>query len=139
MSSSIRTDAPRRLIAIGGALIAIGALGACGTTNDEGENLDQATDEARTTPAEQQPEAPLSASEQRGSELFVQSCGSCHTLEAAGTTGQVGPDLDELQADRARVLKAIETGGTGSGTMPAGLYEGKDAQDVATFVADNSG
>ena len=69
----------------------------------------------------------------------MQSCGACHTLDVAGTTGQVGPDLDELQADQARVLKAIETGGTGSGTMPAGLYEGKDAQDVATFVADNSG
>ena len=136
---TLPADPFRRLPLIAGAVIAIAALGACGTTDDEGENLDQATDEARTTPAEQQPEAPLSASEQRGSELFVQSCGSCHTLEAAGTTGQVGPDLDELQADRARVLKAIETGGTGSGTMPAGLYEGKDAQEVATFVADNSG
>ena len=130
---------PRKAAALASAALAVVALAACGTTDDEGENLDQATDEARTTPAEQQPEAPLSASEQRGSELFVQTCGSCHTLEAAGTTGQVGPDLDELQADQARVLKAIETGGTGSGTMPAGLYEGKDAQDVATFVADNSG
>ena len=129
----------RVAVVIGAAAIAAGALGACGTTDDEGEDLDQATDEARTTPSEQQPEAPLSASEQRGSDLFVQACGSCHTLEAAGTTGQVGPNLDELQADRARVLKAIETGGTGSGTMPAGLYEGKDAQDVATFVADNGG
>jgi cytochrome c6 len=134
--SSVRR---RVAVVIGGAVIAVGALGACGTTDDEGEDLDQATDEARTTPNEQQPEAPLSASEQRGSDLFVQTCGSCHTLEAAGTTGQVGPNLDELQADRARVLKAIEAGGTGSGTMPAGLYEGKDAQDVATFVADNGG
>ena len=27
-------------------------------------------------------------------ELFVQKCGGCHTLEAAGTRGTIGPDLD---------------------------------------------
>ncbi|HET6697278.1 MAG TPA: cytochrome c oxidase subunit II [Gaiellaceae bacterium] len=31
----------------------------------------------------------------QGKELFTQQCGSCHTLADAGTTGEVGPDLDE--------------------------------------------
>ena len=30
----------------------------------------------------------------RGQQLFTQKCGSCHTLTAAGTTAQIGPNLD---------------------------------------------
>ncbi|MGH2923150.1 MAG: c-type cytochrome [Solirubrobacterales bacterium] len=81
------------------------------------------------------PEQPLSAREERGRELFVESCGSCHALDAAGTSGQIGPDLDEAQLDEAMVLRAIEMGGTGSGNMPPNLVSGKDALDVAAFVA----
>ena len=33
-----------------------------------------------------------------GPEIFTDSCGGCHTLEAAGTAGTVGPDLDEALA-----------------------------------------
>lgn len=36
-----------------------------------------------------------SGNTQAGSELFGPSCGSCHALAAAGTTGTVGPDLDD--------------------------------------------
>lgn len=32
-------------------------------------------------------------------QLFVSSCGSCHTLAAAGTSGTTGPDLDAALAD----------------------------------------
>ena len=32
----------------------------------------------------------------QGEPLFVSNCGSCHTLAAAGTQGQVGPDLDSV-------------------------------------------
>ncbi len=31
----------------------------------------------------------------RGKELFTQSCGACHTLADAGTTGEIGPNLDD--------------------------------------------
>jgi mono/diheme cytochrome c family protein len=126
----------RRTLALLAAALLSVAMAACGTTDDEGEKT--VADETQSTPAEQEPEQPLSPAEERGRTLFVETCGSCHTLDAAGTQGQVGPDLNELQVDEAQVLRAIEVGGTGSGTMPAGLYKGKDAQDVATFVA-NSG
>ncbi|MGN6377548.1 MAG: cytochrome c oxidase subunit II [Gaiellales bacterium] len=33
---------------------------------------------------------------------FTQTCGSCHTFTAAGTTGSVGPNLDNLTADAAK-------------------------------------
>jgi len=78
--------------------------------------------------------------EERGKELFIQNCKSCHTLEAVQAHGVTGPNLDELGGlDKQRVLNAIKRGGTGSGRMPPGLLEGEDAQAVATYVADVAG
>ncbi|HMT05955.1 MAG: cytochrome c [Solirubrobacterales bacterium] len=74
-----------------------------------------------------------------GASAFTASCGSCHTLEAAGTTATVGPNLDDLQPDSALVLSAIENGGAGSGAMPPALLSGEEAQQVADFVAESSG
>jgi mono/diheme cytochrome c family protein len=92
-------------------------------------------------------EQPLSAAEVHGQQLFVQKCGACHTFDAAGTNGQVGPNLGDIAVTKGDVLHAIRTGGgrhtkgqgtVSSGNMPAGLYSGKDAQDVAAFVAANA-
>ena len=96
-----------------------------------------ASEETATQGAPQAPdeEQPLSPAEEHGRQLFIENCGSCHTLDAAGTQGQIGPDLDDIPLDEAEVLTAIEIGGRGSGNMPKGLLSGKDAQDVAAFVA----
>jgi sulfite dehydrogenase len=75
----------------------------------------------------------------QGKTLFTQSCGSCHTLKDAGTAGQVGPVLDQIKPNMQRVLNAIKKGGLGSGTMPANLYTGKDAQAVAKYVSSVAG
>lgn len=74
-----------------------------------------------------------------GKELFVNTCGTCHTLANAGTTGTAGPNLDQLKPDEARVLAAIANGGTGSGIMPKGLYAGKQAQEAAQYVSSVAG
>jgi mono/diheme cytochrome c family protein len=91
-------------------------------------------------------EQPLSPAEQHGQELFVQNCGSCHTFHAAGTVGQIGPDLNDIAIDEADVLHAIRTGGGPhshgaggkTGNMPRNLVTGKDAHDVTAFVAANA-
>ena len=119
--------------AVGAALL----LAACGGDTGSPDTLSQetATQGAPQAPDEEQP---LSPAEEHGQELFVENCGSCHTLDAAGTQGQIGPDLGDIPLDENDVLSAIENGGTGSGNMPSGLVSGKDAEDVAAFVA-NSG
>jgi hypothetical protein len=93
----------------------------------------------------------LTAAEKRGRELFGQSCGLCHTLAAANAIGKVGPNLDDLQPPASLVLRTINNGclqaagGTsaqaclGIGNMPAQVLEGKDAQNVAAFVAKVAG
>ncbi len=69
-------------------------------------------------------------------EKFVNTCGGCHTLAAAGTSGKVGPNLDDLKPDSGQVLSAIKSG---PGSMPENLVEGAEAQAVADYVATNAG
>ena len=78
----------------------------------------------------------LTASEEHGRELFGQRCSICHSLKASNAVAQVGPNLDELRPPKALVLDALKKGrARGNGQMAAGLYEGKDADDVASYVA----
>lgn len=76
-----------------------------------------------------------------GRMLFTQGasppCAVCHTLKAAGSTGEVGPVLDELRPDAARVAQAVREG---VGAMPpyrATLTEAQ-VQAVAHYVAHAS-
>ena len=78
----------------------------------------------------------LTAAEQHGRELFAQRCTQCHTLAASNAVAQVGPYLDTLRPPKVLVLDAIKNGRSqGNGQMAAGLYQGKDAEDVAAYVA----
>ena len=82
----------------------------------------------------------LNAGERRGRELFGRTCNQCHTLAAARTDGRTGPNLDELKPPKSLVLDAILNGrARGVGRMPARLLQGKDADDVAAFVARVAG
>ena len=90
----------------------------------------------------------------RGKELFVKGCGSCHTLADAGTTGTIGPNLDYafvqsridglgessiLQVVRGQIAYPVTDPSTDAPGMPANIFEGKDAEDVATYVASVAG
>lgn len=95
---------------------------------------------------------------EEGQSLFQTNCGNCHTLYAAGTDGNFGPDLDTLLAPtgppsgadaeqtiavtKSRVLHAIEDGldsTTTPGRMPGGILSGEQAGEVAEFVARTAG
>jgi sulfite dehydrogenase len=72
-----------------------------------------------------------------GKTAFVATCGGCHTLKDAGTSGNVGPDLDGLAPlSVERVAHQIENGG---GAMPPKLLTGQDAANVAAYVASVAG
>jgi mono/diheme cytochrome c family protein len=66
-------------------------------------------------------------------------CGDCHALEAAGSSGNIGPNLDESKPDAALVEERVRNG---SGPMPA--FEGRlsdtEIADVTAYVvASTSG
>jgi hypothetical protein len=69
-------------------------------------------------------------------DLFAKTCGSCHTLADAKTSGTFGPNLDDLKPDEGTVRTQIENGGGG---MPPKLLEGDDADSVAAYVAAAAG
>ena len=82
-----------------------------------------------------------------GKQLFVNNCGPCHTLAAAGTDGVVGPNLDDqlaaggqasFESSYPRVLLAV-TCGFGQGRMPAEILRGENAQEVSAFVGAYAG
>jgi mono/diheme cytochrome c family protein len=90
----------------------------------------------------------LDANETKGRELFAHTCAVCHTLSAVKSVGRTGPNLDVLvghqistpAARKAFVQTTVLNGvDVGLGNMPAGLYEGKNAEDVAEFVAAVAG
>lgn len=82
----------------------------------------------------------LSEKLDRGKTLFSQQCKSCHTLAAVNARGVTGPNLDNIgEVTSDRVLNAIRLGGTGQDRMPAGLFEGEEAREVAQYVAKVAG
>jgi mono/diheme cytochrome c family protein len=74
-----------------------------------------------------------------GQELFAANgCGSCHTLAAAGSSGSIGPNLDEAKPSQERAAEVIANGG---GAMPAfgdTLSESQIAA-LADYVSRNAG
>jgi cytochrome c6 len=69
-----------------------------------------------------------------GKGVFSDNCGSCHTLQAAGTSGQVGPSLDDISLSATDIEGIVREG---RGGMPAFGGRLSDAQisAVAAFVA----
>ncbi|HEY1238720.1 MAG TPA: cytochrome c [Solirubrobacterales bacterium] len=126
------------------ALACLALVAGCGGSGSDTVEQRTATTGAPEAP---NPEQPLSPAEVHGRDLFVQNCGSCHTFDAAGTIGQIGPNLEDIAVNEADVLRAIRTGGgphsrkkepVRSGNMPRNLVTGQDARDVAAFVAANA-
>lgn len=99
-----------------------------------------------------------------GKQLFVEKCGSCHTLADAGTQGRIGPNLDDAfsgpreQGFAESTIRnvvhdqilfpvtnpsGVDVGKNGVEQkvtgMPAKLVSGDDANDVAAYVASVAG
>ena len=60
-------------------------------------------------------------------------CGTCHTLQEAGSSGEIGPNLDMLKPQIAQIINAVTNG---IGVMPPwdGILTYKEIEAVAYFV-----
>ena len=79
------------------------------------------------------------AAKPNGKQVFASAgCSSCHTLKAAGATGTVGPNLDQLKPSKPVVAHQVEVGG---GAMPAfkGRLTPAQIDAVAAYVASVAG
>jgi mono/diheme cytochrome c family protein len=75
-----------------------------------------------------------------GKEVFLGSaaCGGCHTLADAGSSGNVGPNLDDAMPSFDKVLTQVTNGG---GVMPPfkGTLTEQQIADVAAYVSSVAG
>jgi mono/diheme cytochrome c family protein len=90
------------------------------------------------TTGEEEEEGGASGDAAAGEQVYASAgCGACHTLEAAGSNGQVGPNLDESQPDAELVEDRVRNG---AGAMPAFEDQLSDQQisDVTAFVVEST-
>jgi mono/diheme cytochrome c family protein len=81
-----------------------------------------------------------------GAVVFATHCSGCHTLSEAGTQGTgnrgqrtQGPNLNQREESYEDVLFAIQNGGFSGAIMPQNIILGKEAEEVAKFVAKYAG
>jgi mono/diheme cytochrome c family protein len=94
------------------------------------------------------------ADPERGRTLFIQKCGTCHSLAQAGTTAQTGPNLDDAFASareegndsdtiegvvKAQVEYPRPPTANPSVSMPPEIVTGQDLDDVAAYVGEWAG
>lgn len=127
--------------------LAAALLAGCGEDLDTGEAVPPATEvvtdttgEETTTGGETTTDGETEAGDAAAGEgVFASAgCGGCHTLEAAGTSGTVGPNLDEAMPSLDRAVTTITNG---RGGMPAfeGQLSEEEIRSVAAFVAESAG
>ena len=65
-------------------------------------------------------------------------CGMCHALQAAGSEGQIGPDLDQLRPSIPQVIAVVTNG---IGVMPPfeGILSSEEIEAVAYFISASAG
>jgi mono/diheme cytochrome c family protein len=94
------------------------------------------------------------ADPERGRTLFVQKCGVCHAMAQAGTSAEIGPNLDHAFAAARAVGEDSDTiegivkdqvefprpeSGNPAASMPADVVTGQDLDDVAAYVGEYAG
>jgi mono/diheme cytochrome c family protein len=130
----------RRIPAIGLALATAAALAGCGaqgvvtpTPQTVVGSLPKATQKPVT------PAFKLKGDPTAGKSVFGSAgCAGCHTLQAAGATGTVGPNLDQLKPDYRTVTAQVTLGGA---QMPAfkSSLSAQQIADVAAYVVRSTG
>ena len=122
-----RTRLVRRafVLAFLAAALAIAVAG-CGGGGDS------TTTEASTTTATT---GATSGDAAAGKEVFASAgCGGCHTFSAAGSSGSVGPNLDDASPSHDHVVTQVTNGGGAMPSFKDDLTE-QQIQDVAAFVS----
>jgi mono/diheme cytochrome c family protein len=126
----------RPLIAL--AALSIAAAGVIGCGQEKGDV--------------KQPNAKISTvapQYQEGAKLFVERCSGCHSMGIVGAEGGAlkvkdrervdGPNFNVRKEDRDSVLYAIRNGGFSGAIMPQDIVVGKEAEQVADFLAKYAG
>ncbi|SRR5688500_4080900 len=128
----------RRSALIALLLVLTLGLAGCGggdETTATPETVEGTLPEATT---EESPAGGLEGDAAAGEKIYAENgCGSCHTLAAAGSSGSIGPNLDDAKPD---LELAIDRVTNGAGAMPAfgDQLEPQQIADVAAYVVEST-
>ena len=96
-------------------------------------------------------EVAVTGKDRHAAKLFEERCSGCHTLELANSYGSKpegqlqggdrtnGPNFNVRTVDRQGALFAIRNGGFSGAIMPANIVVGREAEELADFLAKYSG
>ena len=128
----------RRLVIVAAVSVVVGLLAACGyegqTTATPETVQGSVPQSTQTTPTVTVPPGNAAA----GKVVFTTNCGVCHTLADAGTTGVVGPNLDDKKPSAALAYDRVTNG---KGNMPPwkGQLTATQIADVVAYVSTAAG
>jgi mono/diheme cytochrome c family protein len=120
------------MLRLGAILIVLAlSIAACGGSDDDGGSSSGAATQSTASGGAENASA-------EGKTVFTSNCKGCHTLNDAGATGSVGPNLDDLKPDEATVKRQVENGG---GPMPAfkGKLSAAQIDAVSSYVSTVAG
>ena len=118
--------------------VAVSACGGSSGSSSSSESTPATTEPATSAPATTTAGGGGAVTAAAGKKVFAANCGSCHTLADAGSTGNVGPNLDDVKPNMATVVRQVTNGG---GAMPAfgGQLSDTQIQSVAKYVSSVAG
>ena len=131
----------RRLALILAALVLAFPIAGCGGGSDETtapETVEGTTEGGGATTATETGGGGAGDAA-NGKKVFASAgCGSCHTLSDAGSSGSVGPNLDDAKPSEDKVVERVTNG---SGVMPSfkDQLSEQEIQDVAAYVSSVAG
>ena len=110
------------------------------TETTETETTETETTETETTETETTTAPPAEGDAAAGKQVFLgpSACGTCHTLSDAGTSGTVGPNLDDAQPPADLVVDRVTNGQGAMPSFSSSLSEQQIA-DVAAYVSSVAG
>jgi len=129
----------RRPLFIAAALLAAVVLAGCGSEGVVSPTPNTVIGTVATQTLPIVPAFHLKGDPKKGASVYTSAgCGSCHTLQAAHSTGTVGPNLDTLKPDYRTVTAQVTNGG---GAMPAfkSTLSTQQIADVAAYVVTSTG
>jgi mono/diheme cytochrome c family protein len=132
-------------------VLVVAALAGCGGGGGDSGSTDGGSSTSPPATTQAQPGSTSTSTQARraparraakgpdGAQVFASAgCTGCHTLAAANASGNVGPNLDDLQPDFATVQHQVENGGGGMPSFSGDLSQAQiDA--VARYVSENAG
>jgi mono/diheme cytochrome c family protein len=125
------------VLSLAAALLTTLTLAACGgdSSSDSTGTSSAGTSTATSTGSST---ASSGAAAPDGAQIFANTCASCHTRKAADSTGETGPNLDDLKPDLATVERQVTNGGGGMPSYKDSLSP-EEIKAVAEYVSQNAG